>query len=94
MNTTKIKYLVDVGMGVSFLLVAATGIMKFPGLIRTFGLTYQQFPMVLLSKIHDWSGITMAALVLVHLVLNWRWIVCTTRSFFRKDADGGSKCKK
>ena len=85
MNTIKIKYFVDVVMGIVFLLVAATGIIKFPGLIRFFGLTYQQLPMAALSMLHDWSGIILAALVLVHIILNWKWIICTTKSFFKKE---------
>ena len=29
----------------------------------------------------------MGALVLIHLILHWGWIVNTTKCFFRKDED-------
>jgi len=37
-----------------------------------------------LSTIHDWSGIVMVLLVLVHLILHWDWIVCETKNIFSK----------
>ena len=79
MNKAKLNYFIDLLLAVAFILVAITGILKFPG---WFG--YLQLPWRTLSKIHDWSGITMAVLVLVHLVLHWNWIVSMTKSFFRK----------
>lgn len=26
--------------------------------------------------IHDWSGVALGVVILLHLVLHWRWIVC------------------
>ena len=34
--------------------------------------------------IHSRAGILIAILVIFHLILHWRWIICTTKSFFRK----------
>jgi hypothetical protein len=78
MNKAKLNYFIDLLLAVAFILVAITGILKFPG---WFG--YLQLPWRTLSKIHDWSGITMAVLVLVHLVLHWNWIVSMTKSMFK-----------
>ena len=78
MNKAKLNYFVDLLLAISFLLVATTGILKFPG---WFG--YFQLPWRILNKIHDWSGIAMVALVLIHLILHWRWIVSMTRTIFR-----------
>jgi hypothetical protein len=29
--------------------------------------------------LHDWVGLTLGAVVVVHLALNWRWVVEQTR---------------
>jgi TRAP-type uncharacterized transport system fused permease subunit len=75
MNRAKLNYIVDVGLAISFAIVAVTGILKFPAL---GGRMRDYVPL------HDWSGIIMAVLVLIHLVLHWNWIVAMTKSFFKK----------
>lgn len=32
--------------------------------------------------IHEWLGIVMAAVLLVHILLHWNWIAAVTRHFF------------
>ena len=34
------------------------------------------------QAIHEWLGIAVAVPIVVHLLLNWKWIVATTRRFF------------
>jgi hypothetical protein len=46
-----------------------TGILKWPGLINAMGLTYRDLPMNTITWIHDWSGILMAVIMILHLVL-------------------------
>jgi len=81
---TKINYVVDIGLGVSFLLVFVAGIIKFPGLVKVFGINFGDLPIALISTIHDWSGLTMGILVLIHLLLHWGWIVGTTKQVIGK----------
>ena len=83
-NKAKMNYVIDVALGISFLLVLATGVIKFPGLVQMLGISRGSLPISQMSTIHDWSGLIMGLLVLVHLILHWRWIVCMTKSFFRK----------
>jgi hypothetical protein len=78
MNRAKLNYFVDLGLFISFILVALTGIIKFP----LFGLRKVYFWNM--HIIHDWSGIILTCLVLIHLILHWNWIVSMTKSFFRK----------
>ena len=87
MEKNIIKYILDVGLGISFLIVALTGIFKFSGFREFFGiaLSYRDPPMPLISWFHDWSGVAMAAIVLIHLILNWDWIVSMTKGFFIKE---------
>jgi cytochrome b subunit of formate dehydrogenase len=49
------------------IICVVTGIMKWPGLISALGLTYRQVPVLLITEIHDWSGLLMTVLVMVHV---------------------------
>lgn len=82
MDKIKLKYAIDAGLAVSFLGVFVTGIMKFPGLLKSIGIDVKSLPFGAISKLHDWSGIAMGIFVLVHLILNWQWIVCMTKRYF------------
>ena len=78
MNKAKLNYFVDLLLAVSFFLVTVTGILKFPGWFN-----YLNLPWRTVNKIHDLSGLSMAILVLIHLVLHWSWIVSMTKSIFK-----------
>ena len=79
-------YVVDMGLIISFLGVVITGIIKFRTLLGYFdvSLSFSDAGWGLLRTIHDWSGLVMAILVLIHLILNWGWIVETTKEYFKK----------
>jgi|TARA_B100001971_G_C18108446_1_gene492821 hypothetical protein len=95
MEKNTVKYILDVILGIVFLIVVLTGIFKFSGFREFFGieLGYRDPPMPLISLLHDWSGIVMAVIVLIHLILNWDWIVSMTKSFFIKDKEVEIECK-
>ncbi|MBW2992268.1 DUF4405 domain-containing protein [Candidatus Woesearchaeota archaeon] len=80
----KANYFVDLGMGIAFVLVACTGIIKFPGLLRSLGVDTLNMPWRQISLIHDWSGIVLAAFVLAHLIIHRKWIISMTKGFFKK----------
>lgn len=86
MTKNKIKYFVDIGMFTSFILVFVTGIIKFGKFLKAIGinLNYKELPMKEITMIHDWSGVFMGIFILVHLILNFDWIVSTTKEFFCK----------
>ena len=71
-NGSKINYWVDVGLLISFLLVAITGVMKM-------------FNSRQLWVLHDWSGIAMGTLVLVHLFLHRHWMMEITKDILKKE---------
>lgn len=89
MERNVLKYILDIGLGISFLIVALTGIFKFSGFREFIGvsLAYRDPPMPLISALHDWSGVVMAVIVLVHLILNWEWIVGMTKGFFVRNSE-------
>ena len=79
MNTSVVKLFIDVGLLISFLACAITGLFKFTVLMRMLGLTGLIFPLALMSDIHDWTGLILVILVAIHLWLNRRWIVTMTK---------------
>lgn len=67
-------------LAVSFLLAGITGVIKMPGWF-----SINPSIMIPLMKIHDWSGMVMVALVLVHLIQHWKWIVVMSKRIFIKN---------
>ena len=85
MNKTKLNYFIDVGLAISFFTCFYTGLVKWPGLIKVIGVSaYKTLSFSNISKVHDMSGLIMGLLVIIHLVLHWKWIVVVTKSFFKK----------
>jgi hypothetical protein len=37
-----------------------------------------------LTLLHDWSGVAMGVMVMIHLALNYRWIVGMTETIIGK----------
>ena len=54
----------------SFLLNLITGLAKFPELQRYFGIIIDNISASELSWLHDWSGLVLIILILLHLILN------------------------
>lgn len=87
MNMQVLKLFVNLAMGIVFISCFLTGFFNFTILTRAFGLTEIILPLALMSDIHDWSGITLCLLVLVHLILNRSWILSMTRKIITGTVD-------
>jgi hypothetical protein len=74
-----IKYLIDMGMAVTFILVIITGLMKFPLILNALEVNQSRLPTYELSIIHDYSGLSMGILIMAHLVFNFKWLAKTTK---------------
>ena len=84
MNKLKLNYWIDVGLAISFFVCFLTGLIKWPGLIKIVGVSaYRTLSFSNISILHDWSGLIMGFLVLIHLALHWSWIVAVTKMIFR-----------
>jgi len=81
-----VRYCVDLSMGIVFLICFVTGLFKFTLLMRMLGLTGIVMPLALMSDIHDWSGVLLGIVVVVHLILNRGWILSMTKKLL-----GGAK---
>ena len=85
MNRTMLNYWIDVGLALSFFICFVTGLIKWPNLIKIIGVSaYKVLHVRNISMLHDWSGLIMGLLVLIHLALHWKWIVSVTKSIFSK----------
>ena len=84
MEKGKLDYIIDVGLAIAFISVAVTGIIKFIGLYPSLGIDLKLWPLKQISTIHDWSGIAITVLVLIHLIVHWKWIIAMTKSIFKK----------
>jgi hypothetical protein len=86
MNNLKINYWVDVGLAISFFICFITGLIKWPGLIKIIGTSiYKTLHFRNISLLHDWSGLILGLLVLIHLILHWKWIVAVTKTIFKRN---------
>jgi predicted ferric reductase len=89
MSKNKLNFLVDFLALLSFLVTAKTGLIIFfflPDGVRQgryqefFGIAKSTY-----SAIHDWAGIILIILVVIHLILHWQWIVCSIKNLFKKE---------
>jgi len=78
MKRLKLNYLVDLALFVQFVLVGYSGLVMYFD-HRAAG--------PILRLIHDKVGILMLFFFVAHVALHWRWIVCTTKNFFRRDEE-------
>jgi len=53
---------------IATIVCVGTGLVKWPGLIPTLGLTYRQVPLALITDLHDWSGLMMMVLAIAHVI--------------------------
>jgi len=79
MDSVKLNWLVDLLLGITFFVCFVTGLLKYTVLLQLTGLSNVILPSALISNLHDWSGIVLGLLVFLHLFLNRRWIISTTK---------------
>jgi cytochrome b subunit of formate dehydrogenase len=80
MDIKLLKWLADLGMGITFAVCFITGLLKFSLLLQVTGLNDLVLPSALISDLHDWSGILLGLFVLLHLYLNRTWIIGMTKN--------------
>lgn len=89
MNKSKLNFVVDFLAFISFLVAAKTGfiiLFFLPSGVRQGG--YQEFFGITkstYSAIHNWAGVILIILVIIHIILHWQWIVCGIKNLFKKE---------
>jgi hypothetical protein len=91
----KIKLGIDLTMILTFLVNMFTGFAMFFGLVLGGGRQYNGTAGFNVSSladlstrawyrlVHDWSGILLIVLILVHLILNWNTLWCYLRNTWK-----------
>lgn len=59
---------------IAFLLMLVTGIIKFPEFQKLFSFVYLLIPASKIALIHDFSGLALVILTILHLAIHWRWL--------------------
>jgi hypothetical protein len=77
MERAWVKYWVDIGILISFIIAGITGIAKMPQLLPKLGLSISTI--ITMSWLHDWAGVAMVVLAAIHVALHWKWIVAMTK---------------
>lgn len=89
LNKQKLNYLVDLALTTLFFGVAGTGFFMYffipSGVPRGRYIVYMGLTKATWVWMHSRAGILMSVVIIIHLILHWKWIVCTTRNFFRKE---------
>lgn len=88
LNRTKLNYIVDLILTALFFFAAGTGLIMYflipSGVPRGKYLVYMGLTKATWVWIHSRAGVLMTIIVAIHLILHWRWVVCTTRNFFKR----------
>jgi hypothetical protein len=86
MSKAKLNYIVDVAIGLGFIVAAVSGLVLFfaPSGYQGGRNPYYGQSVLLLTThtwdtLHTWGSMAMIAGVGAHLVLHWNWIVCMTK---------------
>lgn len=70
----KLLKITNIALFIVFPCSLITGIIKFPGLLRFFGIDYTSLPRRQINLIHDWAGIILVVFIIVHIILNRGWV--------------------
>jgi quinol-cytochrome oxidoreductase complex cytochrome b subunit len=81
----KINYVVDVIMAVFFVITAVSGLALFYYYkADVSGPTVLAVSRGTWSFMHNWGGIILIALILLHFIFHWKWLSSMTGSMFGK----------
>lgn len=92
MSKVKLNYLLDLVIGLAFLLSGLTGIAFLVmgdggyqgGRNLSFQVAFLGISRAVWSDLHTLTSLVMIAGIVVHVVFHWDWIVCMTRKFMPK----------
>lgn len=80
-NKRNLYYILDLGLGISFILIFVTGILK---LLDLYG--YVFYPMGYLVNttiVHDWSSLIFGIIASLHAVLHLKWFGQKIKQIFK-----------
>ena len=84
MKRNVLLYIVDVFLFIFSIIVVITGVIKFPGLLTLLNIDPFSLPQAEITFLHDWIGIVLTVLSLVHILLNWKWIQAMSKKLLNQ----------
>lgn len=80
-NKATINYILNWSIFLIGLLNFITGVMRFSKILGFIVIRMGPIDTNLLNTIHRWSGLAVGILILVHIILHWRWIVAMSKKY-------------
>jgi cytochrome b subunit of formate dehydrogenase len=80
----KLHYLGTALLFLAFVTVGITGIIKFQWFFPVTRYVYTVIPARTLSLIHDWAGISLVILAIIHIVFYWKVFANMVKGLFSK----------
>jgi hypothetical protein len=81
MKKSNLNYAIDVLAFFAIILVGITGVLKFQNFSKILGI----HPLPLwIHGIHDWAGIVLVFLMLLHIILHWKWLIAMTKNKLKR----------
>ena len=77
-------YIVDVLLFIFSIIVVISGVIKFPSLLPLLNIDPFSLPQAEITFLHDWIGIVLTVLTLVHIILNWKWIQAMSKKLLNR----------
>jgi len=84
MKRNVLLYIVDVFLLIFSLIVVVSGLIKFPGLLTLLNIDPFSLPQSEITFLHDWIGIALTVLTLVHILLNWKWFLVMSKKVLNR----------
>jgi len=81
---TYFNYFIDVLMVAAILIVAVTGVIKLPWLLDFFSIDLTKMPFEEISLVHDIAGLVITFLIILHIVLHFKWFIVITKNMWKK----------
>jgi len=72
-------------MYVTFAVMLILGLFQLlSGFLMWSGINLLAFSRKELGDLHNWTAVALVVVVIIHLVLNWEWIVSVTKTYLNK----------
>jgi hypothetical protein len=78
-----VLFVFDCLSGLVLWLVLPRGARDYNLMINDSGRTFLGLQRIVWLDLHAWVAVTIVAIILIHLILNWDWVVLLTKKLFR-----------
>ena len=82
MSRFKFIYWVNIGLIITFLITAVTGVLKVTPVMRL--LSGIRLNYLHITLWHDWGGFAMIIFTLLHIILYWKSLKIMSKQMFKK----------